>query len=155
SFSVRFRTAYAVNWRTVWFSSNILPTDRDKYLFDTNILIGLVNNDESIINFINSLTEDNIYFSVVTKCEFMAGFSSMDEVTKFEFLNSGKFLDVTDELSFLAGEICVLERNKGRRVKTPDALIIATALLNGLILVTRDKGMLFAREVYDLKVKEI
>lgn len=133
--------------------SIILPTD--KFLLDTNIIIGLVNNDELIINFLNSLLEDNIYFSVVTKCEFMAGFSSMDEVTMFEFLKSGKFLDVTDELSFLAGKICVLERNNGRRVKTPDALIIATTLLHELTLVTRDKGMLFARESYDLRVKVI
>ncbi|KRE86357.1 hypothetical protein ASG89_10075 [Paenibacillus sp. Soil766] len=131
----------------------ILPTDN--YLLDTNILIGLVNNDESIINFLNSLKEDNIYFSVVTKCEFMAGFSSMEEVTRFEFLKSGKFLDVTDELSYKAGKICVQERSKGRRVKAPDALIIATALLHELTLVTRDKGMLFVREVYDLKVKEV
>jgi predicted nucleic acid-binding protein len=47
------------------------------------------------------------------------------------------------------------ERNKGRKLKTPDALIIATAMEHGLTLVSRDQDMKFAEAEYRLSMKDI
>jgi predicted nucleic acid-binding protein len=47
------------------------------------------------------------------------------------------------------------QRNKGRKLKTPDALIIATSMEHGLTLVSRDQDMKFVEIEYQLPMKYI
>lgn len=124
----------------------------EKYLFDTNILIGLGNKDDDLISFVKSCSQESVYFSTITKCEFIAGLSYEEEIKNFSFLKTGNYLEVTDEVAEVAGKIQLSQRAVGRKIKTPDALIIATAIENKLTLVTRDKGMNFAEECYSIKV---
>ncbi|MCF6093274.1 PIN domain-containing protein [Microaerobacter geothermalis] len=123
------------------------------YLFDTNIAIGMVDSDEGILEFIKQASRDKlkIYFSVVTECEFISGLSSEHEAQSIKFLNSGRFLEVNSSIARVAGNIRREQRFKRRKLKTPDALIIATAIKHGLILVSRDKDMDIAEE-YNVRI---
>ncbi|WP_410511862.1 hypothetical protein PaeBR_17635 [Paenibacillus sp. BR2-3] len=71
------------------------------YLMDTNIAIGMVDGDPSILNFIKQAADDRqrIYFSVVTECEFISGLASEEEVRHIPFLMSGRFLEVTSRIA--------------------------------------------------------
>lgn len=52
-------------------------------------------------------------------------------------------VEVSSEIAKLAGTIRRDQKGKGRKLKTPDAIIIATALINKLTLVSRDSDMNF------------
>ncbi|MEW9701974.1 type II toxin-antitoxin system VapC family toxin [Paenibacillus sp. SI8] len=54
-------------------------------------------------------------------------------------------LEVTSEYAKLAGTIRRDQKGKGRKLKTPDAIIIATALFNELTLISRDSDMNFVQ----------
>lgn len=131
---------------------NSMASFGEKYLFDTNILIGLGQKDHDLISFVKSCSQESVYFSTITKCEFIAGLSSEEEINNFAFLKTGKYLEVTAVVAEVAGKIQLTQRATGRKIKTPDALIIATAIENKLTLVTRDKGMKFVEEHYRIKV---
>jgi len=45
-----------------------------------------------------------------------------------KFLNSGRFIGVDSNIARIAGNLRREQIQKGRKVKTPDALIMATAL---------------------------
>jgi predicted nucleic acid-binding protein len=124
------------------------------YLLDTNIAIGMVDGEREILELISqaALHRKKIYFSVVTECEFISGMASEDEATSVPFLKSGRFLEITSTIARIAGNVRREQRQKGRRLKTPDALILATAIEHQLILVSRDRDLLFAQNEYDVKV---
>ncbi|MEF3306307.1 PIN domain-containing protein [Paenibacillus sp. GYB003] len=50
----------------------------------------------------------------------------------------------------MAGSVRRDQSGKGRKLKTPDALIIATALVHELILVSRDSDMSFVQSELDI-----
>lgn len=61
-----------------------------------------------------------IYFSVVTECEFISGVKEEHEMTALKFLNSGRFIAVDSNIARIAGKLRRKQRQKGRKVKTPD-----------------------------------
>ena len=75
---------------------------------------------------------NRIHYSVVTRCELFSGRSAIDTIIR-ELLAPFAELHVDRAVSERAG---LLRRETGLR--TPDALIAATALLNRLALVTRN-----------------
>ena len=97
-----------------------------------------------------AVDKQKIYFSVVTECEFISGLTSVNEVKNVPFLRSGRFLEVTSMIARKAGNIRREQRQKGRKLKTPDALILATAIEHHLTLVSRDRDLLFAQDEYDM-----
>lgn len=127
------------------------------YLMDTNIAIGLIDGEASILELIKQAAADrqNIYFSIVTECELISGLSSEDEIRHIPFLRSGRFLEVTSSIARTAGNIRREQRVKGRRLKTPDALIVATALEHGLSLVSRDRDVWFAQDEYQVTIVKV
>jgi tRNA(fMet)-specific endonuclease VapC len=104
------------------------------YLLDSNVAIDFLAGVQDVKNFYNEIKEkgDLIYFSAITVAETLTG----DEATKKRLFNSG-VIAVDKEIAMKAAEL-----RSERKVKTPDALIIATALINDLILVTRDSQMM-------------
>ncbi|WP_343045060.1 type II toxin-antitoxin system VapC family toxin [Paenibacillus lemnae] len=60
---------------------------------------------------------------------------------------SRRCIDVTTEIAKVDGTLRKDLQGKGRKLKTPDALIIATAWFHGLTLVSRDSDMSFAHEM--------
>jgi len=108
---------------------------KNKYILDTNILIyysnGLLNDCPDI----NSIFTESFNISVITKIEYLgwAGFrgSSKQYNKAKEFITNSTVFYINDEIT----EETILLRQKNS-IKTPDAIIAATARINDLILVT-------------------
>jgi toxin FitB len=78
-------------------------------------------------------SRDRILYSVVTRCELFAGHASHEDVVR-QLLAPFEELPVDRPIAERAGR---LRRNDGLR--TPDALIAATALEHQLVLMTRNE----------------
>lgn len=116
------------------------------YLLDTNIAIAILSNEDSAIDFIKKSSQDQmpIYFSTITECEVYAGLKFSEHLQAGKLFTPKRCIDVNSDIAKLAGTIRKDQKLKGRKLKTPDALIIATAMVNQLILVSRDADMDFA-----------
>jgi toxin FitB len=76
---------------------------------------------------------DSISYSVVTRCELFAGTPEQEDAVRL-VLSPFRELIVDRQIAETAGSV---RRTSG--VRTPDALIAATALVRGLTLVTRNR----------------
>lgn len=124
------------------------------YLFDTNAAIALHRLDTSLDKVIRQAEKDkeNIFFSVITQSEFIAGLFTDTDLDSIPFL-SGDFIAVDSEIAVKAGRIRREQKDKfARKLKTPDALILATAIINKLVLVTADQDLQFAESEYKVRV---
>lgn len=115
------------------------------YLLDTNIAIAILINEKIVIDFIQQASRDkmSIYFSAITECEVFAGLKPEEQLRAEKLFTSKRCIDVASENAKLAGTIRREQKSNGRKLKTPDAIIIATALINELTLVSRDSDMNF------------
>ena len=101
-------------------------------LFDTNILIDHLN---GVIKATREITRSKSpAISVITWVEVMTGAaSSGEEAILRAFLSNFQCLEMTREV---ADRAAVIRRQK--RLKMPDAIILATAEAAGRVLVTRN-----------------
>jgi predicted nucleic acid-binding protein len=112
-----------------------------QFLIDTNVVIGLLNGDPDCISAIQSTKSDLAYMAVsqITRMELLgfAGMTETEEQTLQQLIASVHviLLDETIESRAIA-----LRRQ--RKIKLPDAIIAATALARGLVLITLDKALL-------------
>lgn len=103
-----------------------------KVLFDTNILIYFLQGDPRAKKI---LKEYSIrYISTITYLEVLTGLKETEkEPIKSWLQNSFKILNVTREIAELAAHI-----RSEKKLKTPDAIILATAIHENAILFTND-----------------
>jgi len=106
------------------------------YLIDTNIVIYYFNgltDDESI----HSLLAESFKISIITKIEFLGWgqfAADLELHTKArEFISHATVFDLNEVIA----EQAILLRQQFK-VKTPDAIIAATALVKGLTVVTNN-----------------
>jgi hypothetical protein len=107
----------------------------NSYLLDTNILIyyadGLLTNWQSA----DSVFEDSFLISIISKIEFLgwAGFRGNDNQYNAarDFISNAFVYYLYDDIA----EETIVIRQK-YKIKMPDAVIAATALINNLTLVT-------------------
>jgi hypothetical protein len=110
------------------------------YLLDTNFLIGLLKNDPDTLALLagSVIDAERCGFSSITRMELL-GFPGLDSdeerviVAKLAQLN---YLAVTP---LIEDEAIRLRRSY--RIKLPDAIIAATALVYGAELLTHDKAL--------------
>ena len=101
-------------------------------LFDTNILIDHLNGVSKATREITRSKDAAI--SVITWIEVMTGAASaQEEAILRAFLSNFQYLEMTREV---AERAAVIRREK--RIKMPDAIILATAEAGGRQLVTRN-----------------
>ncbi|SDJ90995.1 PIN domain-containing protein [Paenibacillus naphthalenovorans] len=124
----------------------------DGYLFDTNIAIALLAGEHAALEFVRQAKDDRmpIYFSVITECEVFSGLDSEFRLQGIKLFNSRRCIEVSSSVARLVGDIRREQRSKGRKLKTPDAIIIATSIEHQLGLVSRDHDMSFVREAFGL-----
>ena len=106
------------------------------YLIDTNILIYHTNGSEIVRNFINeNIKETSLNISVLTKIEFLG----WDKHTPEGLIKCIKLIDHAN-VYYLDEDIAVktIEIKKRVNIKLADAVIAATALVNGFNLATRN-----------------
>ena len=103
------------------------------YLIDTNIIIDFSENKlpSKAKSFIAPIIDDRPQLSIINKIELL-GFSVVNDVI-VELVETATIIGLTD--SIVHKTIAI---RKSHRVKLPDAIIAATAIEQGLILVTRN-----------------
>lgn len=72
-----------------------------------------------------------------------------------KLLELNRFLEVNSKIAQIAGDIRREQKPKGRRLKTPDAIIVATALEYQLALVSRDHDMNFVQAEYGITLVKL
>lgn len=106
-------------------------------LIDSNAVIGYLDNKipDNGMKFMNSLVDDDIpNISVITKIEVLR-FNAPDNAYKIltNFTNNASVYDLNNDVVDATISIC-----KSHKIKLPDAIIAATALIYELILITRN-----------------
>jgi tRNA(fMet)-specific endonuclease VapC len=123
-----------------------------RYLLDTNIVIGILGNNESIVEKIEKLEEVYIPVTVVGELYFGA-FKSQKIEKNLEsissLLDNSTVLEDNVETAKVYGEIKNSLKQKGRPIPENDIWIAAIAKYNGLTLLTKDEHF---KEVSDLSV---
>jgi predicted nucleic acid-binding protein len=107
-----------------------------EYLVDTNILIYHTNGSEIVLKFIDeNIKEKSLNISILTKIEFLG----WDKHTPEGLIKCIKLVDHAN-VYYLDENIAdkTIELKKKVNIKLADAVIAATALLNGFKLVTRN-----------------
>lgn len=106
------------------------------YLIDTNIVIYYFNgltDDEAIY----TILADSFKISIITKIEFLGWRQFADDLESHtkarEFISYATVFDLKEAIA----EQAILLRQQFK-TKTPDAIIAATALINGLTVVTNN-----------------
>jgi predicted nucleic acid-binding protein len=102
-----------------------------KALFDTNILIDYLNAIPEAREELNRYTDRAI--SIITWMEVMAGAEGRLEAPTRSFLDGFETIGLDARI---AEKAVALRRE--RRIKLPDAVIWASAQVNGMLLVTRN-----------------
>jgi predicted nucleic acid-binding protein len=106
------------------------------YLIDTNIVIYYFNgltDDEAI----HTILADNFKISIITRIEFLGWGKFTDDPELYtqarEFISHATVFDLKDAIAEQA-----IRLRQQFKTKTPDAIIAATALVNGLTVVTNN-----------------
>lgn len=101
-------------------------------LFDTNILVDYLNGIEQAKKELDRYADKAI--SLITWMEVMVGATPETEAITRSFLHGFVNLPVNGQV----GDAAVALRKKKHKIKLPDAIVWATAQVNGRILVTRN-----------------
>jgi len=121
-----------------------------RYLADTTFLIDLVNGVEGAVNLAKGFDESNdtVFLSVVSVEEYFRGiyYLYLDDESLLKRklraalrdLSPFEILPVTYEVALKAAEIDAKLVKKGLMLSMADILIAASAIVNDLILVTRN-----------------
>ena len=103
------------------------------YLLDTNIIIYSIKNEVIIDSFVKD--EDELFLSSITYIEALGfPFQTWDEENRITmFCNMYKRLFLTEEV-----EKQTIQIRKSKKIKLPDAIIAATAMVYNLTLITHN-----------------
>lgn len=115
----------------------------NRYVVDTNIVIYTLKGINKAIEVMEELEDDDIeiYYSTVVEAELFSFHELTDEQKKKirGILDLGEIIDVDSEIALKAAELRALSKKEyQRKLKLPDAIVAATALVYSSILVTRN-----------------
>jgi hypothetical protein len=104
----------------------------NKLFLDTNIILYLLNGDETLAELLNGR---QLYISVITELELLAykGITVKEEKVIKEFVSQCKTITINSEVKQETIRV-----RKAYNTKLPDSIIIATALYLDLPLITSD-----------------
>jgi predicted nucleic acid-binding protein len=108
-------------------------------IFDTNFLIGLLRGIEAYWEYVKKASEEALpSISTVTRAEIYAGCHPEEQAETGQLLECFRSIPVASEIADLAGESVYRFGRRGVTLHLEDALIGATAIVEGLILVTHN-----------------
>ncbi|MDZ4158656.1 MAG: type II toxin-antitoxin system VapC family toxin, partial [Anaerolineaceae bacterium] len=105
--------------------------------------------DENVIRWVDSIDEEKLFLSVITIGEIQRGIERLPESHRktelLVWMNNGlierfgqRILPLDTQTMFLWGSLTSQMENSGQPMPLMDSLIVATALQNNLIIVTRN-----------------
>lgn len=120
----------------------------EEYILDSNILIYYTKRDPKVISLLKGLRREYFFISVITRIEVLMG-AKTDQETKGldQILRTFAPLDLGTKIAL---EAVRLEQKHHKKLKFKDLLIAATAMVEGLTLVTADKDF---KKIPDLELK--
>jgi len=106
--------------------------------------------EPAVLELVKKAKDDRMFvcFSVIMEYEVFSGLNSEYRLQGIKLFNSRRCIEVSSKIARLAGDIRRQQRSNGRKLKTPDAIIIATSIEHPLGLVSRDHDMRFVREAF-------
>lgn len=110
--------------------------ERQQYLIDTNALIDYLGKrlPDNGMDFVNTIIDAVPNVSVITKIEVL-GFNAPDKHYQLlvQFMNDASVLELSNKVVEESINI-----RKNHKIKLPDAIIAATALVNNLVIISRN-----------------
>lgn len=104
----------------------------NKILVDSDVLIGVLRNNERAIGLLDALAEDSLVAcSALTVLEIQLGVRKGEEKRTNQLLGTLSVIPLGEDEANLAGKIIRENRRKGITVDFADAGIAATCLLHG------------------------
>lgn len=107
-----------------------------QYLIDSNAVIDFLSGKlpEKGLSFMNQVINDIPNLSVITKIEVL-GYKTTPPVFKLltDFFNDSTVVGISDDIVEQTIEI-----RRNHKIKTPDAIIAATAIVSNYALITRN-----------------
>jgi predicted nucleic acid-binding protein len=110
----------------------------EHYLIDTNVISAYFSASltETALAFMADVIDEVPTISVITQIELLAWKTDTDTESYIkDFISESNVVDISPEIV----DFCVMLRRK-HKIKTPDAIIAATALANKYNLITLNKG---------------
>jgi len=108
-----------------------------RYLLDSNTIIDYIAGlyPDKTVQWLNQLIDEEINISVITKIEVLSFEPDKDDnyTVLVDFFESSNTFELTNDIVNKTIQI----RQK-QKIKLPDAVIASTALVNGMILVSRN-----------------
>ena len=110
----------------------------NEYLLDTCFILGLFKGDKTALALMQHAPPQNCYISVINRIELLGyhGITPNDEQILTQFLNEMVCLPLSPAVEQKA--ITIRKRHK---IKLADSVVLATALVNGLELLTLDNSL--------------
>lgn len=112
-----------------------------KYLLDTNFVLGIVKGNVDVATVLSQLGLgfDQYGYSAITKMEALGfpGITPTEEATISALLAKLVYFPVTADI-----EAQTIKLRRNTKLKLPDAIIVATARVHGLQLLSLDKNLL-------------
>lgn len=113
------------------------------YLVDTNIFIYHLNGERAATDWLLSHRKE-MALSFITKIEMLSyPFAKEEEALVLEFLSQFEMMYISDEIVETT-----IQLRRRRKIKTPDAIIAATALVHDFCVCTKN-----IRDFHNLGVK--
>lgn len=122
-----------------------------RYLLDTNVISEFIAKkpNQKVLDFVNSLDEDNLYLSVITIGEIKFGIQKVESQTKKEQLLlwleddllkrfEGKIVNIDTDTMLMWGEINQHLQSIGRVIPIVDSLIASSCVAKDFTLITRN-----------------
>lgn len=122
-----------------------------KYLLDTCIISELIKSKPniSVVQWLNSIDEQNIYLSVLTIGEIQKGIEKLPASKRKEKLQiwlntdlqqrfNGRIIDINNEIALCWGKIQGKAEQTGKKMSVIDSLIASTSIIFNCTVVTRN-----------------
>ncbi|MCD4694750.1 MAG: type II toxin-antitoxin system VapC family toxin [Bacteroidales bacterium] len=110
---------------------------RQEYLIDTNVAIEYIGEalPEKALTMMDGIIDGQFYISVINKIELLgfAGITENEELKFQEFINAADILELNEDIINRTIEV-----RKQYKIKLPDAIIAATALVSELTIISRN-----------------
>ncbi len=107
------------------------------HILDSNILIRYLRKTTGYRDLLHDIERKGwTFISAMTRLEIVRGMKAREREDTFDLLNSLETISMSLEISDLAGELIRSWRGRGIILSDTDAIIAATALQHGLVLVT-------------------